>query len=137
MTPALPPARDRRVRMSLLFAFLFLATFLGSCASASAGIATSNIPIGNREFEVLGTEETTVSWWSLDMGLIGLPLERPPVDVAVQKLLQEKAGDALVNLRYSTDRSIFLMMTRHRFHLKADVVKFKTPSAPAPAPGRR
>lgn len=102
-----------------------------SCASASAGIATSNVPLGNREYEILGTAETSTSWWSVDLGIIGMPLEPPPVDSAVQKLLNEKEGDALVNLRYSTDRSIFLFMTRHRFHLKADVVKLK------PEPARR
>ena len=101
------------------------------CASASAGIATSNVPLGNREYEILGTAETSTSWWSVDLGIIGLPLDAPPVDAAVQKLLSEKGGDALVNLRYSTDRSIFLFMTRHRFHLKADVVKLK------PEPARR
>lgn len=101
------------------------------CASASAGIATSNVPLGNREYEILGAAETSTSWWSVDVGVIGLPLDAPPVDAAVQKLLDEKGGDALVNLRYSTDRFIFLFMTRHRFHLKADVVKLK------PEPARR
>jgi hypothetical protein len=109
-------------------AALFLFLILG-CASASAGIATSNVPLGNREYEILGTAETSTSWWSFDLGIIGLPLGEPPVDEAVQRLLREKEGDALVNLRYSTDRSIFLFLTRHRFHLKADVVKLKTEPA--------
>lgn len=102
---------------------------LAACASASAGIATSNIPIGNREYEILGTAETTVSWSTFDIGILGMPLEPPPVDQAVQKLLAEKGGDALINLRYSTDRSIYLFITRHRFFLKADVVKLRTPPA--------
>lgn len=103
---------------------------LSGCASASAGIATSNIPIGNREYEILGTAETSVSWTTLDIGIVGIPLEAPPVDQAVQKLLQEKGGDALINLRYSTDRSIYLFITRHRFFLKADVIKLRAAVAP-------
>lgn len=108
-----------------------LPLFIIGCASASAGIATSNIPLGNRPYEIIGTAETTVSWWSLDVGVVGMPLEAPPVDQAVQKLLQEKGGDALVNLRYSTDRTILLFLTRHRFHLKADVIRL------TPEPARR
>ncbi len=96
-----------------------------SCASASAGITTSTIPLEGKPYRILGDAETTRSWWSFDIGFLGFPLRQPPVDEAVQDLLQEKGGDALVNLRYFTDRSIFLFMTRHRFYLKAEVVKLE------------
>ncbi|MBR33612.1 MAG: hypothetical protein CMN77_20090 [Spirochaetaceae bacterium] len=94
-----------------------------SCASSSAGITTSNIPLSGKNYRVVGNGQTQVDWWSLDLGLVGLPLEEPPIDRAVQELIDQHNGDALINLRYSTDRFIFLFMTRHRFTLKADVVK--------------
>lgn len=107
-------------RLLLLIPFLFL-----QCASGSAGIATASEPLQAGQYSVLGPAETTVSWWSVDVGFFALPLSEPPIDEARNQLLSEKGGNALVNIRYSTDRSIFLFMTRHRFHLKADVVRKK------------
>lgn len=104
---------------------LGLALMLAGCVSASGGMATSNIPVEGRQFEVIGPDEETVSWWSIDLGIIGLPLSDPPVDEAQQKLLDRNDGDALINLRYWNDRSVFLIfVTRQRFHLKADVIRF-------------
>ncbi|MBX7058502.1 MAG: hypothetical protein K1X75_10595 [Leptospirales bacterium] len=101
------------------------AAALACCVTASGGIAVSNVPVEGRRFENLGEAQSTVSWWSFDTGIISLPLHEPPVDEAMRQLLTEKSGDALLNLRYWTDRSVFLLfLTRHRFHLKADVIKF-------------
>ncbi len=109
----------------LLLSVALAAALLGGCVTASGGIAVSNVPLEGRRFDNLGAAETTVSWWAFDIGIISLPLEEPPVDQAMRQLLTEKSGDALVNLRYWNDRSVFLLiLTRHRFHLKADVVKF-------------
>ena len=94
-----------------------------NCASSSAGITTSNIPLTGKNYRGVGNGQTQVDWWTLDLGLVGFPLQEPPIDQAVQKLIEAHGGDALINLRYSTDRFIFLFMTRHRFTLKADVVK--------------
>ncbi len=106
-------------------ALLALCLGLAGCVSASGGIATSNVPVEGRQFEVIGPAETTVSWWSVDLGIIGLPLSDPPVTLAERQLLDEQQGDALVNLRYWTDRSMILfLINRHRFHLKADVIRF-------------
>ncbi len=112
------------IRMRLFSVLVAVALATGACVSASGGIAVSNVPVEGRRFDVVGTAETTVSWWSFDIGVIGLPLSDPPVDAAQGDLLKEKGGDALINLRYWTDRSVFLLFTRHRFHLKADVIKF-------------
>ena len=56
---------------------------------------------------------------------MALPLSEPPVSAAQRELLQKREGDALVNLRYWSDRSMFLfLVNRHRFHLEADVIRF-------------
>ncbi len=111
-------------KKAALIPALFALAFSMQCAGASAGITAANMPMEGRKFHVLGTAETTVSWWSFDLGIIGVPLGRPPVDEAERILLEEKGGDALINLRYFTDRTIILLLTRHRFYLKADVVQF-------------
>lgn len=122
--------RSRRILLILLPAALLV---LASCATASAGLVTSNIPLEGRKYTVLGTAETVYKWYTFDIGFFGFPLEDPPIDKAVQRLLREKGGDALINIRYFTDRSIFLFVTQHRFYIKAEVVKLND-VAPAPAP---
>lgn len=110
-----------RTRLGLLL--ILTSLILGSCATASAGMAVSNIPLENRKYEILGPAETTVNWVTIDFGILGFPLSAPPVDDAIQQLLTEKEGDALINIRYWTDRSILLFVTVNRFHIQADVVK--------------
>jgi len=108
-----------------LCALLLLAVipFLASCAGANAGIAVSNVPVEGQTYTVLGPAEVTRSWWSFDAAVIAFPLAEPPVSLAVQDLLKQKEGDALINIRYWTDRTIILFMTRHRFHIQADVIR--------------
>lgn len=118
--------RRRAARPALIPAlFLFFALSL-SCASASGGFSVSNVPVESRRFEVIAPgEEIALSWWSVDLGVIGLPLSEPPVARAERQLLEKASGDALINLRYWNDRSVFLFfVNRQRFHLKADVVRF-------------
>lgn len=113
--------------------FGVVSIFSGGCVTATAGIATSNIPLEGKQYTVVGTGTVVEKWVGLDLGIIGFPLGAPPVDKAVQKLLSEKKGDALINLRFGTDKFIFLFfITMHRFHLTADVVKLETvPALPA------
>jgi hypothetical protein len=115
------------MRTAILTAILLLA----GCAGSSAGMVTSNVPVEGQAYTVLGPAETVVSWWSFDVAVIAYPLGEPPISEAVSNLLKQKEGDALVNLRYATDRTIILFMTRHRFHLKADVIKFDSSAPPA------
>ncbi len=114
--------------MKIRLLALLLALVLAGCVTATAGITTSNIPLEGRKFTVLGPAETTVTWWSLEVaGLVGFPLRKPPVDEALQDLLKQKGGDALVNIRYSTDNIVvFFFFNMHRFHVKADVVKLES-----------
>jgi hypothetical protein len=117
-------ARRKKRRLRLISGLALC--FAASCASASGGFSVSNIPVDSRRFEVVAPgEETSLSWWSLDLGIIGLPLSDPPVARAERELLKRADGDALINLRYWNDRSVFLLfVNRQRFHLKADVVRF-------------
>ena len=124
-----------RIALPLFLACLFS---LGACVTATAGIATSNIPLEGRKYTVVGTGTVIEKWAGLDLGIIGFPLGPPPVDRAVERLLREKKGDALINLRFGTDKFIFLFfITMHRFHLTADVVRLEPETAPAPAGKKR
>lgn len=99
-----------------------------SCAHSTAGFSPSNIPLENKPYTVIGTAEKELTWWTFDIAIIGIPLSRPPVEEAMQAILKEKEGNALVNIRHWMDKSVYLFMTRNRFHLKADVVRIDKPS---------
>jgi len=114
---------DRAAKI-ILVALLPLLLSGGACVTASVGMATSNIPLEGKEYRVLGAAETMVEWWNVDLGIVGIPLQTPPVDDAVRELLRQKGGNALINIRYSTDKWVFLfIISRYRFHIQADVVK--------------
>ncbi|MCB1174438.1 MAG: hypothetical protein KDK39_12780 [Leptospiraceae bacterium] len=114
-----------KIKFTLVNSLLLLLLVCGACVSTTGGIATSNVPVNGRTFKVLGPAETTVSWWSFNIGIIGLALNEPPVDQAEKEVLAQHEGEALINLRYWNDQSVFLFLTRHRFHLKADVIRFE------------
>lgn len=102
----------------------FLTLGLFNCASSSVGIATSNKPIPNTPYETVKTVEKTFTWYALDFIIFGLPFTEPPITDLYEKVMEEDAGDALVNIRYWNDKSIFGPLTRYRFTIKGDLVRF-------------
>ena len=76
------------MRSRLLIIVLVGALF--ACASAHTGIAVSNVPLEGKKVEVLGNAETTIYWYAIDLAIFSIPIDRPPVNDAVKKLLEEK-----------------------------------------------
>ncbi|TGM46614.1 hypothetical protein EHQ92_01435 [Leptospira biflexa] len=107
-----------------LILIIVLSMFVSKCASSSVGIATSNKPIPNTPYETIKTVDKTFTWYTFDIILFGVPISEPPVANLYEKLLEEESGDALVNIRYWNDKSIFGPITRYRFNIKGDLVKF-------------
>ncbi|TGL15564.1 LIC20211 family lipoprotein [Leptospira meyeri] len=103
---------------------LFSSLIINNCASSSVGIATSNKPIPNTPYETVKTVEKTFTWYALDFIIFGLPFTEPPVTDLYEKVMEEDSGDALVNIRYWNDKSIFGPLTRYRFTIKGDLVRF-------------
>ncbi len=101
-----------------------------NCASSSVGIATSNKPIPNAPYETVKTVEKTFTWYALDLILFGLPFTEPPITDLYEKVMEEDSGDALVNIRYWNDKSIFGPLTRYRFTIKGDLVRFSAQTTP-------
>ncbi|EKJ87276.1 hypothetical protein LEP1GSC017_1306 [Leptospira meyeri serovar Hardjo str. Went 5] len=60
----------------------------------------------------------------MDFIIFGLPFTEPPVTDLYEKVMEEDSGDALVNIRYWNDKSIFGPLTRYRFTIKGDLVRF-------------
>lgn len=117
----------RLSRKTLVFTFaaLFSLGTTAGCITVSGGIAPSNIPMEGRTYSVVGSGRAQRSWFGLDMGIIGFPLSAPPVSRTMQQLIRSKKGDALINIRYSTDKRVyFFFLTQHTLRIEADVVKF-------------
>lgn len=95
-----------------------------ACASSSAGIATSNVPIIDKKYTVIGPVEQSKRWVTIDLAILGFPLTKPPVDEVVSDAIRSKEADALINIRYYTDKMIFLFITVNRFGLNAEAVKW-------------
>lgn len=115
--------------ISLILMFV-LSMFVSNCASSSVGIATSNKPIPNTPYETIKTVDKTFTWYAFDIVLFGVPISQPPVADLYEKVLEEESGDALVNIRYWNDKSIFGPITRYRFNIKGDLVKFQNSQSP-------
>ncbi|MEM7180817.1 MAG: hypothetical protein AAF518_07885 [Spirochaetota bacterium] len=112
----------------LQWGMLFL--FLQNCATSNAGMAISNVPIVSKKYKVLGVVEKKTSWTTIDIAIIGFPLEQPPIDKVVNDAIAEKEADALINIRYWNDKMIFGPVTLNRFGLKAEAVKFEGGEVP-------
>ncbi|TGK81462.1 hypothetical protein EHQ24_09105 [Leptospira noumeaensis] len=113
------------IKNTVIFIFSII---LANCASSSVGIATSNKPIPNTPYETTKTVEKTFTWYALDFIVFGVPLTEPPITDLYGKLMEEESGDALVNIRYWNDKSIFGPVTRYRFTVKGDLVRFSSQS---------
>ena len=96
-----------------------------SCASSSAGIATSNIPIVNRKYKVVAPIQDSISWITFDIAIIGIPFKKPPIDKLIQRSINQKDADALINIRYWLDRIILFFITWNRMGINAEAIKFE------------
>ncbi|MDX1956945.1 MAG: hypothetical protein SFU98_00130 [Leptospiraceae bacterium] len=108
------------------FIFVFLIALVLNCASSSAGIATSNIPVVDKPYKVIGPVKEERSWITLDVAIFGIPFKKPPIDDIIDSAIKKKDADALINIRYWSDRSVFFFITRNRLGISAEAIKFDT-----------
>lgn len=113
------------VKAFQILSVFLISLILANCATSSAGIATSNIPVADRKYKVIGPVEGHKTWNTFDMAIIGVPLSEPPIDKLVTAMLTEKEADALINIRYWTDKYILLFLTINRLHINAEAIKFE------------
>ncbi len=110
--------------MKKIFTLLFLASLLSKCASSSAGIATSNIPVVDQKYSIIGAVEESDYWLTLDFAIFGFPLSKPPINKVMDSAIQNSGGDALINIRHWNDKIVLLFLTINRLGIKAEAIKF-------------
>ncbi|TGL58806.1 LIC20211 family lipoprotein [Leptospira sarikeiensis] len=114
-----------KTRIYGLVLSIILSTVLASCATSSAGLATSTVPVADKKYKVVSPVEGMKYWFTFDIAIIGIPLGEPPIDQLLEELKKEKEADALVNVRYWTDKTILLFFTINRIHISAEAIKFE------------
>ena len=120
------PLSISKSHYSIRLIFLLIAgIFFGNCASSSAGMATSNVPIIDRKYKVVGSVEKQKGWITMDFIIFAFPLDKPPVNYLVKTSLEEHDADALINIRYWTDRSNFLFLIYNRMGITAEAISFE------------
>ncbi|TGN13126.1 LIC20211 family lipoprotein [Leptospira ilyithenensis] len=124
-------------KTSLLLCLFASYLFFTNCASSTIGIAASNRPLPNIPYETVKSVEKNFSWFSFDIGIFGIPTTTPPADHVIQSLMEGEDADAVVNIRYWNDKSVFGPVTRHRFGIKGDLVKFTAQQSPATTKGKK
>lgn len=123
-------------RISGLVLSILLAISAVSCATSSAGLATSTVPVADKKYKVVSPVEGTKYWFTFDIAIIGIPLSEPPIDQLLEELKKEKEADALINVRYWTDKSIFVFLTVNRLHISAEAIKFEDETSDPKKKGR-
>ncbi len=124
-------------RLSANTILLALLIFASACATSSAGLSTSTIPMADKKYKVIAPVEGMKHWYTLDIAIIGIPLGEPPIDILLEELKREKDADALINVRYWTDKIVILFLTVNRLHISAEAVKFEEESNVTPDPRRK
>lgn len=94
-----------------------------NCATSSVGVAASNKPLGSSSYETIRTVDKTFKWYTFDIIIFNVPTTEPPIENLYEQLLEDSQADALVNIRYWNDKTVFGPLTRFRFSIKADAVK--------------
>lgn len=104
---------------------VFILFSLLNCASSSAGITTSNIPVINKPYKILGPVQERQSWTTLDFAIVAVPLQRPPIDEVIERAIKSQEADALINIKFWNDKIIIFFITINRFGLSAEAIKFE------------
>lgn len=115
----------------VLLSFLFL-----NCATSTAGMATSNTPIGDKKYTIVGPIKEEISWYSFDIGFIGFSFKNPPIENLTSTILANNKADALVNIRYWNEKSVILFITKNSFGITAEAVKWEETIIPVKGKNR-
>lgn len=77
-----------------------------------------------QKYSVIGPVEKSAYWITIDLGILGFPLTKPPINELVNEAIRDKEADALINIRHWNDKIILLFITVNRFGLNAEAVRF-------------
>ncbi|MCZ8155435.1 MAG: hypothetical protein O9264_04905 [Leptospira sp.] len=112
----------------LVIVSLFLS--LTQCASSTVGVAASNKPIPNTPYETIKSVDKLFTWYSIDLILISVSTSTPPTEKIYDEMMEGETADAIVNIRYYNEKSVFGPVLRHRFGIKGDLIRYTSTTGP-------
>ncbi len=101
--------------------------FAFSCVSPR-GVAVSNIPVNPEQIDKnLGRAEAADKAWHIFM----IPLKRPDIARAIEKGVQSKEGDAMINIQLYEKNINFILFGCTSAVVTGEVIKLKKIEPPA------
>lgn len=112
-------------KLIIIFGALLILSFFYSCVSPR-GIAVSNIPIQSENIEEnLGRAQAQDKAWKIFM----IPLSKPDISQAMEKAIQKKQGDAMINIQLYEKKMNFIVFGCNAAIVTGEVVKLKKAEA--------
>lgn len=113
--------------MKRITVLLMVVVFIAGCSVIPIGLSYSSTPLENTDgshakYEILGKAEGSQGYFSL-FGLI--PFGSPDFSVAITDATKKLNGDALINVRYWSRYSNYIIGTYTNVEVEGDVIKFK------------
>lgn len=104
-----------------IYGILLISLFLFSCVSPR-GMAVSNIPVESDKIDQnLGRAEGEDKSYKIFM----IPLGKPDISKALEKAINEKKGDAMINIQLYEREMNFIIFGCNAAIVTGDVVKLK------------
>ena len=112
----------RSIRNSALLFCMMTVLFLSACITTPVSVTSSTTPVHDKKVTVnYGPVQGSHRAWSvLGLWMIG----RPDIDKAIQNALQQKGGDALINVTCYEKTAWFLFVSMHTVVVEGEAVSF-------------
>lgn len=110
-------------KITLILILLFIP--LTGCLSSRiypAGIEPSVSQLKDKAYEILGEAEGQASSFSLLWFITVTP--RADIDRAISEAISEKGGDELIDVRWWTERKVYIVGAVEIVHVKGKVIRY-------------
>jgi hypothetical protein len=111
-----------RIRNSVPLFFLMIIFLLSACITTPVSVTSSTTPMNDKKVTVnygpVQGSHRTYSVFGLWM------IDRPDIDKAIQNAIQQKGGDALINVTCYEKTAYFILFSMHTVVVEGEAVSF-------------
>jgi hypothetical protein len=113
---------NRANRVARFLLPVFVIALLSGCINSPGGIAPSNIPLGGREYRVVGPVATSSS--SIRLFMI-LPVSSPnSIRAAMDAAMRQRSADALIDITVERYTQYWFLFSRHVTSVRGTAIQF-------------
>jgi hypothetical protein len=116
----------RCIRNSALLFYIIMVLLLSACITTPVSVTSSTTPVHDKKVAVnYGPVRGSHRAWSVfGLWMIG----RPDIDKAIQNAIQQKGGDALINVTCYEKTAWFFFVSMHTVVVEGEAVSFNKES---------